>query len=90
MPPEQPDRTMTCREFVDFVDDYVEQRLAAPVRSTFQTHIDKCPQCGDYLTTYEQTIRLTRSLCSGTGDGPIPGDVPEALVQAILDARKRG
>lgn len=42
-----------------------------------------CPSCVAYLKTYEQTILLA----SASGDDPVPGQVPESLVQAILAAR---
>ena len=44
-----------------------------------------CPSCVDYLKTYEQTVRLAKT-CAGD---PMPDEVPESLVQAILEARKK-
>ena len=44
-----------------------------------------CPSCVDYLKTYEKTVLLTKS-CA---DDPVPAEVPESLVQAILEARKK-
>ena len=44
-----------------------------------------CPSCVDYLKTYEKTVILAKS-CA---DDPVPDEVPESLVQAILEARKK-
>ena len=44
-----------------------------------------CPSCVDYLKTYEKTVLLAKS-CA---DDPVPAEVPESLVQAILAARKK-
>jgi hypothetical protein len=44
-----------------------------------------CPSCVNYLKTYEQTIILTKI----SGDEPVPADVPESLVRAILAARSK-
>ena len=79
---------MTCREFVDFLMDYLEGALPATQRATFQEHMGECPSCVTYLETYEETVRLGREVCRDL-EGPVPEDVPEQLVRAILAARER-
>ncbi len=78
---------LTCREFIDFLDDYVEGRQAADVRARFERHLEDCPYCVDYLETYRDTISLARDACSADPSLPAPEDVPEKLIQAILDSR---
>jgi len=78
---------MNCREFVDFLMDYLDEALPRRQRSTFEAHIDECPSCGTYLETYEETVRLGRQICRDP-EGPVPEDVPEGLVEAILAARR--
>lgn len=78
---------MTCRELVDFLLAYLEDELAAGARADFEAHLELCPPCVDYLETYKETVRLGRTLC-GDPDGPVPDDVPEQLVKAILAARR--
>ena len=78
---------MTCMEFVQFLIDYYDGELPDNVRETFEAHMVKCPSCVAYLKTYEQTIRLGKGACRDCDD-EIPPEVPEGLVQAILDARK--
>jgi anti-sigma factor RsiW len=77
---------VNCRDFVDFLMDYIEGTLAAPERQTFDAHMDECPSCIRYLDTYRETVRLGQALCDDL-DGPVPAEAPEALVQAILAAR---
>ncbi|MFQ5416333.1 MAG: anti-sigma factor family protein [Myxococcota bacterium] len=79
---------MNCREFVDFLMDYLEGELPKGQRETFDSHMEACPSCVLYLDTYQKTIRLGRSLCDDP-DGPPPPDAPERLVAAILAARAR-
>ena len=50
--------------------------------------LDGCPGCLNYLATYRETVRMGRCLCDEP-DGPVPDDVPEDLVRAILAARQR-
>jgi hypothetical protein len=39
-----------------------------------------------YLESYRETIRLGREACEP--DGPLPEEVPEELVEAILASRR--
>ncbi len=77
---------LTCREFVEFLDDYVADEQSGDVRATFEKHIAKCPPCADYVRTYQETIELGKCVCRD-GEGA-PGDVPEQLIDAILQARR--
>jgi anti-sigma factor RsiW len=76
---------MTCQEILDFLMHYLDGDLPADQRSLFEEHLGECPACVDYLRSYEATIQMGRDACAGE-----PGckDVPEALIQAILAARR--
>jgi anti-sigma factor RsiW len=76
---------MTCRELIDFLLEYVEERLSAEERERFDTHLRICPDCRTYLDTYGKTVELTRL----AADDTIPPEVPEDLIQAILRSRNR-
>ena len=54
---------MTCREFVDFLMNYLNGELPVAQRDSFDAHMNVCPSCVLYLETYLQTIRLGKSLC---------------------------
>ncbi len=79
---------MTCRELAEFLMAYVEGELPAAQREEFDRHNADCPPCEAYMTTYRQTITLGKSICQDP-EGPVPEDVPEELVRAILAARKK-
>ena len=64
---------------------YLDDELPPDQRAEFDRHMSACSSCVDYLKTYEKTVRLAKS-CA---DDPVPDDVPESLVQAILEARKK-
>jgi anti-sigma factor RsiW len=78
---------MNCREFTDFLDDYLFGNLAPAERAEFDRHLAECPFCVAYLATYRETIRLGRDALSA--DAPAPADAPEELIQAILKSRPR-
>ena len=77
---------MKCREFVEFLMEYLDGALGEQERSVFEGHIEDCPACVNYLETYRETVRLGNSVCAP--DAEVPPDVPEELVQAILSARR--
>lgn len=79
---------MTCREFAEFLADYLSGDLAGPERTIFEAHLRECRDCSTYLESYEQAVRLGKA-SSREPDEPVPDDVPEELVRAILATRSR-
>jgi anti-sigma factor RsiW len=77
---------LSCREFADFLHDYFEGELPEEQRSVFDRHMELCPPCRDYLDSYARTIELGKIACR---EDALPPDVPEQIVRAILDARRR-
>ena len=76
---------MTCRDFADFLLDYVEGELPGDTRRRFDEHMAICPDCVQYLQHYTETIKA--------GGWPWPTTCrttfPDELVSAILEARPR-
>jgi len=54
---ESDEREMACRELVELVTDYLEDRLSARDRARFEAHIAACAYCATYLEQMRQTIR---------------------------------
>ena len=79
------DSYITCRELIEFIIDYVEGALDERSRIAFERHLGVCPSCQAYLASYRETMSLARI---GITDEP-EADVPEDLVQAILERRRR-
>jgi len=77
---------MTCKELVDFLMAYLDNELPADQRAGFESHLGECPACVVYMNTYIETVRMGKVACSPP-DAPVPDDVPEELVRAILAAR---
>lgn len=78
---------MTCRELVDFLSAYLDGELSSEARIRFDAHLSACPECSAYLRTYEAAVKLAKDACDHPDD-PVPADVPEELVRAILKARR--
>ncbi len=78
---------LTCRELIEFLGEYFEGGLPSENRAVFEAHIGICPPCKAYLENYRDTVDLVSGACEDL-EASVPEEVPEALVQAILKARK--
>jgi anti-sigma factor RsiW len=78
---------VSCREFADFIADYLSGELAAPIREQFDQHLSVCVNCVRYLDGYRATIALGKAAFDNS-DESVPAEVPEDLVKAILNARR--
>ena len=53
-----PSTGMPCRELVELVTDYLEDRLSPIDRARFEAHLTECEACRTYLEQFRQTIRV--------------------------------
>jgi anti-sigma factor RsiW len=49
---------MPCRELVELITDYLEDRLSPVDRIRFEAHLAECEACRLYLEQFRQTIRV--------------------------------
>ena len=47
---------MPCRELVEVITDYLEDRLPAADRARFEMHLQQCEACRIYVEQFRQTI----------------------------------
>ena len=79
---------LTCREFIEFLMDYLDGSLPAEQGSRFEAHIEDCPSCVDYLESYRATSILSaEALLQPSAE--LSDEVPEELVRAVLAVRSR-
>jgi anti-sigma factor RsiW len=79
---------LTCRDFIEFLMDYLDGSLPADQWSRFEAHIEDCPSCVDYLESYRATSILSaEALLESSAE--LSDEVPEELVRAVLAARSR-
>lgn len=53
---------MTCRELVELVTDYLEQRLSANDVRRFDAHLASCEGCTAYVAQMRRTIEMVGTL----------------------------
>jgi anti-sigma factor RsiW len=72
---------LTCRELVEIVTDYLEERLPPSDQRRFEEHLGECPGCESYVEQMRDTIRLAGRLT----DDSIPVPARKRLLQAFRD-----
>ena len=73
---------VTCRKLVEFLDDYVGDRMSPFRRAQFNLHLKLCRPCREYLESYKQARSLSGEALS---EENLPAEpMPEAMVQTIL------
>lgn len=70
-----------CDECVDLLVDYLEGSLP-PVRArALEIHLELCPSCWTFVSTYRGTVNIAQSL-------PVD-DIPPELTQRLIDFLKK-
>ena len=76
---------MPCRELVELVTDYLEDRLSARDRARFEAHLAECEYCETYLDQMRQTIRALGRL----PEESLSPEARDALLAAFRDWSRR-
>jgi anti-sigma factor RsiW len=79
---------VNCRELTEFIIDYLDGDLPPEVNGLFQRHLEACPPCERYLRQYRFTVAAGR-IAFTECEGELTAEVPEELIRAILDSRRR-
>ena len=69
----------TCRELIEFLDDYVAGDLTSEQAERFNHHLTRCPSCRAYLESYRTTIAAAKRANAVEIE-----DVPADLIVSIL------
>lgn len=70
-----------CRRLADLLHDFVSGELPPEEFASLQAHIEQCPPCGVYVSTYRLTITVSRQLP--------PAELPPDVARRLLHSLKR-
>ena len=76
---------LTCKELVELVTDYLEDRLPVAERARFEVHLTSCQGCRNYLEQMGQTLRLLGEL---TEDSLEP-ETQQELLEVFRNWKKK-
>ena len=76
---------MPCREVVELVTDYLEDRLSPRDRARVEAHLAECDDCETYVEQMRQTIRVLGRL----PEASLSSEAQDALLTAFRDWSRR-
>lgn len=75
--------TPTCRELIEFLDDYCAGELRAERVEAFERHLARCPSCVAYVASYRETIRAAQHATEVEIEA-IPPDLLTAILATVI------
>jgi len=60
--PRSKNAKITCQQITALIVDYVTGELNAETTLAFKAHLQKCPDCIAFLSTYQKTVQAAQSL----------------------------
>jgi anti-sigma factor RsiW len=70
---------MSCRELVEVVTEYLEGSMGETDRLRFETHLEECPYCVNYLAQMRETIAALGELTEESISPEARGELLEAF-----------
>jgi anti-sigma factor RsiW len=80
---------LTCKEFMQELNDYLDETVDVELRRRLETHITECPNCFVILDTTRKTIQVYK----GMQPQVLPEEVQGRLMKAVerkMAGRKPG
>jgi hypothetical protein len=70
---------LTCKQFLEELSDYLDEKTDAELRGKLQAHINECPNCWVICDTTKKTIQIYK----GMEPYPIPSEIHARLMSAL-------
>ncbi|MCH7518860.1 MAG: zf-HC2 domain-containing protein [Candidatus Dadabacteria bacterium] len=78
---------LNCREFEEFIDDYIDGKLLSSVSRKVYLHLLACWDCKSYIRAYKRSIEMSKAFCDKL-DSEVLEDVPDELISIVLKNTK--
>jgi anti-sigma factor RsiW len=75
---------LSCKQLVEGLDDYLDGELSAPGKLVFDHHLAGCPDCANFLETYNAGREQLGAFFPASD---FLEQAPEGLIKAILSAQ---
>ena len=70
---------ITCKEFLQELNEYLDEAIDPATKQHWQAHVDECPNCFVVVDTTRKTLQVYK----GMEPQELPGDVKKRLWQAL-------
>jgi hypothetical protein len=72
---------VTCKDFLQELNDFLDETLDPNLRSELERHVSECPNCWVICNTTEKTLKVFK--------GMEPQEVPAGIQARLLEALER-
>jgi anti-sigma factor (TIGR02949 family) len=72
---------LTCKQFLQELNEFLDQDLDPAARAELQRHVTECPNCWVVYNTTEKTLKVFK--------GMEPQAVPEPIRARLMEALER-
>ena len=70
---------LTCKEFLNELNDYLDEAVDVELRAKLEKHVTECPNCWVVFDTTKKTLKVYK----GMDPQPIPENVHDRLMAAL-------
>jgi anti-sigma factor RsiW len=70
---------LTCKQFLQELNDYLEDMLDPKLREELRKHVNECPNCWVVCDTTQKTLRIYK----GMDAQPVPAEIQDRLLDAV-------
>lgn len=80
---------ITCKEFLQELNDFLDETIGPETKKHWQQHVNECPNCFVIVDTTRKTVRVYKGMEQQT----LPDDVRSRLWEALekkMAASKQG
>jgi len=79
---------VTCKEFLEELNDYLDETIGPEAKKHWQDHVDECPNCFVIVDTTRKTLQVYK----GMQEQQVPEDVRKRVWKALelkMDAKAK-
>lgn len=70
---------LTCKQFLQELNDYLDECVGPDVRRELETHVNECPNCWVIVDTTKKTLEVYK----GMQPQPVPDHIKGRLMAAL-------
>ena len=77
---------LTCKQFLQELNDYLDEGLDPKMRADLQRHVEECPNCWVVCDTTQKTLKVYKGMEAHS----IPPEIHSRLMAALEKRMKQG
>lgn len=70
---------LTCKQFLQELNDYLDETVDQAIRQKLEAHVTKCPNCFVIVDTTKKTLQVYKGMEPQT----IPAEIESRLMKAL-------